>query len=129
MVGSNADAETRDLQVRFNKQSKTPVWRRMAWGTLPTYTNEGDPVGGMPGENIWAGIHVPVLLVAGEADAVTKPVEIQKLLKFFGDSSVPATIDTDGSSVVPDASRVHDQMTTSSNLHAHEERYGIELSK
>ncbi|KAJ5122038.1 hypothetical protein N7448_003168 [Penicillium atrosanguineum] len=124
MVGNNADAETRDLQVRFNKQSQTPVWRRMAWGTLPTY-NGNEPVGGMPGEKVWAGINMPILMVAGEADAVTKPAEIQKLLKFFGDSSVPTTIDTDGSSVIPDASRVCDQMSTSSNLLAHDEKYGI----
>lgn len=129
MVGSNADAETRDLQVRFNKQSQTPVWRRMAWGTLPIYKNGTDPVGGLPGEKVWAGIHMPILLVAGEADAVTKPVEIQKLLKFFGDSSVATSIDTDGSSIVPDASRVHDQMTTPSNMLAHEEKYGIKPSK
>lgn len=128
MVGSNADAETRDLQVRFNKQSQTPVWRRIAWGTLPTYNNSGDPIGGLPGEKVWAGIHMPVLMVAGEADAVTKPVEIQKLLKFFGDASVHTSIDTSGSSIVPDASRVHDQVPTPSNLRAHEEAYGIQPS-
>ncbi|KAJ5678238.1 uncharacterized protein N7477_003871 [Penicillium maclennaniae] len=124
MVGSNADAATRDLQVRFNKQSQTPVWRRMAWGSFPTY-NGNEPVGGMPGEKVWAGINMPILLVAGEADAVTKPVEIQKLLKFFGDSSAPVTIATDGSSVIPDASRVRDQISTSSNLLSHDEKYGI----
>ena len=124
MVGSDADAETRDLQVRFNKQSQTPVWRRMAWGTLPIYQGN-EAVGGMPGEKVWAGIHMPILLVAGEADAVTKPVEIQKLLKFFGDASAHTTIDTTGTSVVPDASQVHDKVSVSPNTLAHEEVYGI----
>lgn len=127
MVGSDADAETRALQVRFNQQSRTPVWRRMARGTLPSYEN-GEPIGGMPGEKVWAGIHMPILLVAGEADAVTKPVEIQKLLKFFGDASVHTAIDTSESSVVPDASRVHDSVSTSSSSLAHEENYGIKTA-
>ncbi|KAH6949370.1 hypothetical protein EDB82DRAFT_563458 [Fusarium venenatum] len=34
-VGQGADEATRKLQYRFNKQSRTPVWRRMANGALP----------------------------------------------------------------------------------------------
>ncbi|KAJ5894111.1 hypothetical protein N7495_005802 [Penicillium taxi] len=125
MVGKDADAETRDLQVRFNKQSQTPVWRRMAWGTLPTY-NGDEAVGGMPGEKVWAGIQMPILLVAGEADAVTKPAEIQKLLKFFGDASIHTAIDTSEGSVVPNASQVHDQAAAPADYLAHEEGYGVQ---
>lgn len=129
MVGSDADAETRALQVRFNKQSQTPVWRRMARGTLPNYNNgNGSAIGGMPGEKIWAGIDMPILLVAGEADAITKPAEVQKLLQFFGDASAHTAIDTSGSSIVPDASRVHDQVSAPRNPLAHEEEYGVEPS-
>ncbi|KAJ5157234.1 uncharacterized protein N7482_008334 [Penicillium canariense] len=125
MVGNDADEETRGLQVRYNKQSRTPVWRRMAWGTLPVY-NKGEPIGGIPGEKVWAGVQMPILLVAGEADSVTKPVEIQKLLKFFGDASVHTSIDTSGSSIIPDASRVHDQVSVTSTGLAHEEKFGIQ---
>lgn len=125
MVGSDADMPTRDLQVRFNKQSRTPVWRRMAWGTLPSYET-GEAVGGIPGEKVWAGIHMPVLLVAGEADAVTKPAEIQKLLKFFGDASALTTIDTIESSIIPDASRVHDQIAAPADRRADDEACGIQ---
>lgn len=82
-VGKNADIETKELQVKFNKQSKTPVWRRMAWGTLPRYDRSGRPVGGMPGEEIWEGIHLPILLIAGESDEVTKPEEVTKILEYF----------------------------------------------
>jgi pimeloyl-ACP methyl ester carboxylesterase/protein-tyrosine phosphatase len=128
MVGSDADAETRDLQVRFNKQSRTPVWRRMAWGTLPSYET-GEAVGGMPGEKVWAGIHMPILLVAGEADAVTKPAEIQTLLKFFGDASAHTAIDTAGGGIIPDASRVHDQIKSPTDQRAHDEAYGIQSSE
>ena len=129
MVGSDADAETRDLQVRFNKQSHTPVWRRMAWGTLPCYKG-GEAVGGMPGGKIWAGIQMPILLVAGEADAVTKPEEIQKLLRYFGEASSHTTVNTQGSgsSIIPDASRVHDQTPAPSNRLSHEELYGVQPS-
>lgn len=109
MVGSDADTETKGLQIRYNKQSKTPVWRRMFWGCLPVY-KDSEPIGGLPGEKVWAGLNLPMLLVAGEADAVTKPEEIQKLLKYFGNASAHTTIDTTGSSAVPDASRVHDQL-------------------
>ncbi|KAJ5354802.1 hypothetical protein N7541_005846 [Penicillium brevicompactum] len=129
MVGSNADTETRDLQIRFNKQSQTPVWRRMAWGTLPNYNEKGDPIGGMPGEQVWAGIRMPVLLIAGEADAVTKPVEVQKLLKFFGDASVHTAINTSDSSIIPDASRIHDHMSTSASDLANEKEYGLLVSE
>ena len=34
-VGRNADTEVKILQERYNKQSRTAVWRRMAWGALP----------------------------------------------------------------------------------------------
>ncbi|KAJ5514283.1 hypothetical protein N7463_003835 [Penicillium fimorum] len=129
MAGVAADAETRNLQMRFNKQSRTPVWRRMAWGTLPNYDNGGHAIGGLPGQEVWAGIRMPVLLVAGETDAVTKPVEVQKILKFFGDSSSHTTIDTSGSSIIPDASRVHDQMSPPSDDLVNEKAPGVQISE
>ncbi|KAI2713478.1 hypothetical protein CBS147332_5218 [Penicillium roqueforti] len=129
MVGIAADAETRNLQVRFNKQSRTPVWRRMAWGTLPTYDNGGHPIGGLPGQQVWAGIRMPVLLVAGETDAVTKPVEVQKLLKFFGDASAHIAIDTSDSSIIPDASRVHDQMSPPVGDLVSGKAFGVQVSE
>ncbi|KAG9237748.1 hypothetical protein BJ875DRAFT_453038 [Amylocarpus encephaloides] len=82
-VGPDADDETRILQYRFNDQSKTPVWRRMASGTLPNY-QKGNPIGGMPGRDIWSGINMPVFLVAGEADNVTKPENIDIISSFLG---------------------------------------------
>lgn len=124
-VGADADPDTRELQVRFNKQSKTSVWRRMAWGTLPTYIGK-EPVGGLPGEKVWSGVQTPVLLVAGESDAVTKPGEIQKILKFFGDVRNPAKMNDIKSSIIPDASEIHDQVPTAYNDLAHEEDYGVE---
>ncbi|PYH43269.1 RNA 5'-triphosphatase domain-containing protein [Aspergillus saccharolyticus JOP 1030-1] len=123
LVGAAADPDTRELQVRYNKQSKTPVWRRMAWGTLPTYDKFGNPVGGIPGEAVWAGVEVPVLLVAGEADAVTKPIELRKILEFFGQGGRSVG---DGTDTIPNASKVHDKVPSSYDLRAHEESFGLE---
>ncbi|KAL6231139.1 hypothetical protein BDW75DRAFT_233841 [Aspergillus navahoensis] len=120
LVGADADEETRSLQIRFNKQSKTPVWRRMAWGTLPSYSGpDGKPVGGLPGEEVWAGVHTPVLLVGGESDMVTRPVELKKLLKAVGGTSTTMERDGDSSAAVPRASKLSDSL-------AHEEKFGIE---
>ncbi|KAA8567920.1 hypothetical protein EYC84_008362 [Monilinia fructicola] len=82
-VGRNADQGTKKLQERFNRQSKTAVWRRMASGSLPVYENH-IAKGGLPGENIWKGLDMPVFLVAGEADNITKPGEIEKIAQFLG---------------------------------------------
>ncbi|KAL2013024.1 hypothetical protein VTN00DRAFT_549 [Thermoascus crustaceus] len=126
-VGKDADPDTRELQVRFNKQSKTPVWRRMAWGSLPTYEN-GKAIGGIPGEDIWTGVQTPVLLVAGEADAITKPTEIESLLEYFGGARPDTRMKATGSTIVPDASRVQDQSSVPYDRLAHEEEFGLEIS-
>lgn len=127
-VGEEADSDTRQLQVRFNAQSRSDVWRRMAWGSLPVYSTD-NPVGGIPGEDIWAGIRVPTLLVAGEADAITKAKEIEKLLQFFGRSTAETKMDgTAGSATIPDSTRVHDKTPTTSDPRSHEEGFGVETA-
>ncbi|KAK6950512.1 hypothetical protein Daesc_008840 [Daldinia eschscholtzii] len=78
-VGPGADLETRQLQDKFNSQSRTPVFRRMAWGALPTYSKDGKFVGGLFGEPTWAGLNIPVYLIGGEYDLVTPPTEIEKI--------------------------------------------------
>ncbi|KZF24504.1 hypothetical protein L228DRAFT_245453 [Xylona heveae TC161] len=81
-VGPDADLDTKKLQVLFNEQSKTAVWRRMAWGALPRYHN-GIAKGGLPGKDTWAGLDVPVLLIAGDSDKVTRPEEVDKIEAFL----------------------------------------------
>lgn len=78
-VGEDADTDLRVLQYRFNQQSRTAVWRRMAWGALPVYKN-GKPTGGLPGLEAWANITVPVYLIAGEKDHLTPPDELRKIV-------------------------------------------------
>ncbi|KID92582.1 dual specificity phosphatase catalytic domain protein [Metarhizium guizhouense ARSEF 977] len=81
-VGKEADLELRVMQYRFNQQSRTPVWRRMAYGALPVYEN-GKPIGGLPSLDTWAGVKVPVYLIAGEDDHLTPPGEVDKILQVL----------------------------------------------
>ena len=79
-VGPEAEPELKTLQYRFNKQSRTPVWRRMLYGLLPKYV-KGEPVGGMTGLDVWAGLDVPVYLIAAENDGQTSPEEVDKIVE------------------------------------------------
>ncbi|KAF4461767.1 peroxisomal serine-active lipase [Fusarium albosuccineum] len=88
-VGQGADEATRILQYRFNKQSRTPVWRRMANGALPIY-KDGKPTGGIPGLDIWAGLGVPVYLIAGENDNIVSPKEVEKITKVLDPEQAPS---------------------------------------
>ncbi|KAB5558576.1 alkaline phosphatase-like protein [Coniochaeta sp. 2T2.1] len=81
-VGADADAEAKRLQHLYNNQSRTPVWRRMASGCLPVYEN-GVPKGGLPGKEVWAGLDIPVYLIGGELDNVTKPAEVGKIVEIL----------------------------------------------
>jgi hypothetical protein len=98
-VGEDADLESKKLQERFNEQSKTAVWRRIAGGMLPRYVN-GTAVGGLPGGEVWRGVDVPIFLIAGEADKITPPEEIEKIVAFFGKTR-PRHHSTAGSTDVP----------------------------
>ncbi|KAI1743586.1 dual specificity phosphatase catalytic domain-containing protein [Xylaria scruposa] len=77
-VGPGGDLEARELQDRFNSQSRTPVFRRMAWGSLPVYVN-GKPTGGLFGKSSWADLNVPIFLIGGHHDTVTPPKEVGKI--------------------------------------------------
>jgi len=82
-TGEGSDLETRKLQLRFNEQSRSPVWLRMAYGCLPDYAS-GTAVGGIPGKSIWSGFKIPLYLVAGEADHITPAANIHKIAAFLG---------------------------------------------
>ncbi|KAI9838835.1 MAG: hypothetical protein M1819_004041 [Sarea resinae] len=100
-VGPNADPETKKLQLRFNAQSKTAVWRRMAWGCLPRHVN-GVAKGGLPGEYVWRGVQIPTFCVTGEADKITSPDELKEIAKYFGNRS-PSSGDITPSDAIPDS--------------------------
>ena len=87
-VGKDADIEVKKLQERFNKQSQTAVWRRMAWGALPrravSKTGKNVVEKGMPGLEVWARLKIPLLLVGGESDSITKPDNIVQIGRALG---------------------------------------------
>ena len=79
-VGQDADEELKLLQYRYNKQSQTPVWRRMMYGALPVY-KDGKPEGGLANLTVWSGVNVPVYLIAAENDKLTPPAEAGKIVE------------------------------------------------
>ena len=83
MTGPDADEETKKLQLRFNRQSKSKVWQRMAWGMCPDYST-GAPKGGLPGQEVWKGLKLPVFLAAGASDHTTPPENVKRIVQFLG---------------------------------------------
>jgi pimeloyl-ACP methyl ester carboxylesterase len=86
-VGKDAGVDLKKLQQRYNEQLSTPVWKRTVMGALPKHDLNGVPHGGLPGEDIWAGIEVPLLLIAGNGDTVTKPEEVTKIVTYLQNPS------------------------------------------
>ena len=83
-VGKDAGIEVKKLQLRFNEQSRTPVWRRMAWGLLPSRPVSKAPERGIPGIDVWANLKLPLFLIAGEGDKVTKVDQIVDIGRALG---------------------------------------------
>lgn len=83
-VGPGADIETKRLQERFNMQSKSAVWRRMAWGLFFGQEKSVGWGGLMADLGVWATISVPVFLIAGEGDTITKPDEVTAIGRALG---------------------------------------------
>ena len=113
-VGADADAEAKRLQNLYNNQSRTPVWRRMAAGCLPIYEN-GEPKGGLPGKEVWAGLDVPVFLIGGELDKVTPPTEVGKIVEFLKVGAAASHSDPEHQGIVDAAAPVD---TTGANTTA-----------
>ena len=93
-VGQSAHKDTKKLQLRYNEQSRTEIWRRMAWGALPNLKGDGILEGGLPGPLIWGQLSGPVFLVAGGADRVTPPSEIKVIAEAMG-KTIPNTASVD----------------------------------
>lgn len=66
----------------------------MASGTLPVYENDENKGGGLPGRETWEGLDVPTYLIAGDADTVTSPAEVEKIARFM-ENSHPVQIELD----------------------------------
>ncbi|KAL8942045.1 MAG: hypothetical protein Q9216_001898 [Gyalolechia sp. 2 TL-2023] len=83
-VGPGADTETKKIQERFNTQSKSTVWRRMAWGLYNDNRRTSVPGGRMADLETWAKLTVPMFLIAGESDKITSPDEITAIGRALG---------------------------------------------
>lgn len=116
-VGADADPEAKRLQDLYNNQAITSVWRRMAWGCLPTHV-KGVAKGGLPSKETWEKLNVPVFLVGGEDDRVTPPQEIAKIRDFL--QKVKTTPDTisPGTSVLADSAAPVDINAAASKIDA-----------
>lgn len=102
-VGAEADMESKRSQYRFNRQSRTPVWRRMAWGSLPVYEN-GVPKGGIADEQVWATLNIPIFLIGGGKDHITPANKIEALAESLGAGvSAPDDGSTDTQQPIVDA--------------------------
>jgi pimeloyl-ACP methyl ester carboxylesterase len=92
-VGKDADLETKKLQLRYNKQSKSAVFLRYVTSLVET-SEDGTPM--FPGKDIWQGMKVPLFLAAGEADHVSPPSEIDAISEWLTHSASQRTsIDND----------------------------------
>lgn len=110
-VGEKAGPDLRRLQLRFNSSLATSAWKRMAWGCLPVYDEADEAQGGIPGRSVWAGIKVPLLLVAGQSDTVTKPEEVSRIVSFLQHDSMPnASEKSDGIAGYPDGDLSNDRV-------------------
>lgn len=85
-VGPDADVKAKRMQLRFNNQSRSPTFRRMAWGSLPVY-EKGVPKGGMPGRETWSSLDIPVCLIGGASDTTTPPSGVDKIAMWLKESS------------------------------------------
>ena len=99
MAGADADMETKKLQLRFNKLSRSDVWKRIALGVLTTLPadNVQPTSAGFPGRAIWAGLQSPVFLAAGASDTLTTPENVDKIIEFLENGiTVEAASDCSG---------------------------------
>ncbi|KAL8680536.1 MAG: hypothetical protein Q9186_003287 [Xanthomendoza sp. 1 TL-2023] len=83
-VGEGADPETKRLQERFNSQSKSAVWRRMAWGLYTDQVKTKGSGGHIAGLEVWAQLSLPIFLIAGESDKITSPDEVIAIARALG---------------------------------------------
>lgn len=93
-VGKDADAESRRLQFRFNKQSKSAVFLRYIIA-LAGDDDEGRPV--FPGEHVWTGVKVPLFLVAAESDTVNPPAEVKAIATWLTPNGTRLSVSNQGS--------------------------------
>lgn len=128
-VGGTAGQDLRKLQLRFNSSFPTSVWKRTAWGCLPVYDDTGQPRGGMAGREIWGGLKVPLFLIAGQSDTVTKPEEVSKIVSFLKYApSTNAAANTGSNAIPTENSEADTSAEKGKNPQADDIQYGVQPS-
>ena len=94
-TGKDADLELRRIQIKYNRQSRSPVFRRMAWGALAHSSRAKVPSQSLPGLDTWRRLKVPLFLIAGEGDTVTKPEEVAHIAQALGQARSSLTVADD----------------------------------
>lgn len=84
-VGSNATEKARKLQLRFNKESRTPVWRRMVSGIR------------LPTEEEWTSVKCPTYLLAASEDKVCTTKEVDLIHSWFDPAKRSGSVSTTAS--------------------------------
>ena len=80
-TGFDADLQTKQMQMVYNEQSRTPTFRRIAYGLLPESANLGDP------GQLWCDVSVPCLIIAGEEDKLATPDEASMIVDVVNKGS------------------------------------------
>ena len=100
-VGKEADVDLKKQQLRYNSQFPTAVLKRIGAGILPSFDASGKAFGGIPGREVWAGIDVPLAIIAGEADAIAKVEEVAKIVEYLKTEPRASTTEKNESDVIP----------------------------
>lgn len=109
-AGKDSDLELRRIQVKYNRQSRTPVFRRMAWGALTRRSGAKYVNKGLPGLEAWSQLKVPLFLVTGEGDTVTKAEEIAMIGQSLGKVVKPSPPSFHGETM-GEGSQLNDRMS------------------
>ncbi|KAI4151088.1 MAG: hypothetical protein LQ340_003702 [Diploschistes diacapsis] len=113
-VGKEANEDTRKLQLRYNEQSRTKVFLRMAYGAIPTVKEDGTLSGGLPSPEVWGQLTIPVQLMAGAADKVTSPDEVRLIADAIG-KRIPERVFVDGKARTANDRQISDLEPADSN--------------
>ncbi|KAI4229353.1 MAG: hypothetical protein L6R40_008065 [Gallowayella cf. fulva] len=108
-VGPGADAETKRLQERFNTQSISAVWRRMAWGLYFEQMNLEGTASHIAGLEVWARLSLPIFLVAGESDTITSPEEVAAIGRALGKTEQLVSAESSAPVPLPGAQSSNEQ--------------------
>lgn len=94
MVGDTNELDLKRMQYGWNRQFRTPVWKRTVVGFLSRRGPDGALTGGLPGEAVWKGIKTSIFLIAGESDKITPAAGIGDIFRYITGRTIKDVEDT-----------------------------------